>query len=423
MGKLIIPKKILTIVLVLIVVAAAVYFTVLRRGDESTKADSTRTASEEARKPADSPISVKVTPAMRGDLVITLKSPGEAVTDRIITMKAEVSGVVKSLNVRESQRVAEGDLLCELDDREYRLDLESAEADRLKNLSDLLLEKQLSGPEETAAPPESDRMRKAREDYEQSRQEFREGKISEAEFEEAYRKFELTLITSGEKKDEVMAAAKGLTQSEIRVKKARMNLEKCRIRAPFSGIIHDIKISPAEHVTAARELFILVNIDRIQVHAKVLESEVGKIHVGRKAEMKFSAYPDRVFEGRVKAVSPVIDPKDRTCQVIVGMANPGAEIKPGMHAEVEIVTDIHEQRLLVPQEAILVREGRKLAFVVEEGLAKWRYIQVGLENEDFAEILPSERPGEGIREGEMVIIDGHFTLAHDARVRIDRDSP
>ncbi|NOR22511.1 MAG: efflux RND transporter periplasmic adaptor subunit, partial [Candidatus Aminicenantes bacterium] len=49
-----------------------------------------------------------------------------------------------------------------------------------------------------------------------------------------------------------------------------------------------------------------------------------------------------------------------------------------------------------------------------EGLAKWRYIDVGLENEDYAEVL------DGVEEGELVIIEGHFTLAHDARVRIQK---
>jgi len=50
--------------------------------------------------------------------------------------------------------------------------------------------------------------------------------------------------------------------------------------------------------------------------------------------------------------------------------------------------------------------------VVENGLAKWRYIKVGLENEDYAEVL------EGVKEGEPVIVEGHFTLAHDAKVKI-----
>ena len=68
----------------------------------------------------------------------------------------------------------------------------------------------------------------------------------------------------------------------------------------------------------------------------------------------------------------------------------------------------------------ITAKGRKLAFVVQDGLAKWRYVQVGLENDQFAEILPSEREGEGVKEGETVIVDGHFTLAHDARVAIEK---
>ena len=97
------------------------------------------------------------------------------------------------------------------------------------------------------------------------------------------------------------------------------------------------------------------------------------------------------------------------------MANPGGEIKPGMHTEVEIVAEVHKDRLLVPQEAVLVRTGgRKLVFVAEGGLAKWRYVEIGLENEDYAEIL------DGIKEGELVLVDGHSTLAHDAKIRVTK---
>jgi RND family efflux transporter MFP subunit len=133
---------------------------------------------------------------------------------------------------------------------------------------------------------------------------------------------------------------------------------------------------------------------------------------GREVDLRFSAYPDRIFKGKVKAISPIINPDDKTCRVTIDMDNPREEIKPGMHAEVEIVAEVHRDRLLIPQDAILVSGGRKLAFVVEEGLAKWRYLELGLENEDFVEVL------DGIKEGEQVIIKGHFTLAHDARVKI-----
>jgi len=327
-------------------------------------------------------------------------------------MKTDIVGIVKRLNVEESQHVNQGELLVELDDKEYRLELDRVEASRLKVLSELLVEKRFAESEEE--PPHSNKqiVQKAKEEFEKARELYQKGLISRKDFEEASAQYELALIESGEKKEEILAASKGLTQAVIEVKRAKINLEKTRILAPFSGIITDIKISPQEHLTSGRELFTLVNISQIQVHVKVLESEIGRIKVGREVVIRFSAYPEKVFKGKVKAISPVINPEDKTCNVIVEVANPEEEIKPGMHAEVEIPAEIHKDRLLIPQEAVLVRAGRKLAFVVENGLAKWRYIKVGLENEDYAEVL------EGVKEGEFVIIEGHFTLAHDARVRI-----
>ncbi|MFQ5677199.1 MAG: efflux RND transporter periplasmic adaptor subunit, partial [bacterium] len=71
---------------------------------------------------------------------------------------------------------------------------------------------------------------------------------------------------------------------------------------------------------------------------------------------------------------------------------------------------------LVPKEAILIRDQRKLVFIVRDGLAKWCYAETGLENDDFVEILSSTF---GLKPGEMVITSGHYTLVHDARVKIE----
>ena len=419
-SKMILSKKILTITLIVIGICVAVYFFIIKNGAQSEQAETAKEAAEATEKVAETPIPVKVDTARIGELIISLKSPGEAVTNRMVTVKSEVSGIVRKLNVEEGQHVKEGDLLLELDDRQFRLELERAQADRLSKLSELLLEKQFEGADMALEQSEMDIIQKAKKEYERIQELYAKGMISENEFEDAYRQYELALIQSGEKKDEIRSASKGLTQAEIAVKTAQMNLEKTRIIAPFSGIVTDIQISPQEHITNGRDLFVLVNISRIQVHARVLESEIGKMKQGREVILRFSAYPDRVFEGRVKSISPIVNPEDKTCKVIVDVANPKEEIKPGMHAEVEIAAEIHENKLLVPQEAILDRGGRKLAFVVQDDLAKWRYVQVGLENDRFAEILPSEREGEGVKEGETVIVDGHFTLAHDAKVTIEK---
>ena len=406
---MIFPKKILVAALVIIIIGLVVFFLVIKKNP----ADSENISPEipEQASQTDLPLPVKVTPARRGDLIIKLQAPGEAVTNKMIVMKAEVPGVVELFNVEEGKHVQAGDLLLELDDKEYRLELERAEASRLAVLSELLVEKRFSSTEDKPLEANRDAIQRAKQEFEKAGELYRKGLISKKQFEAASSEYELVLIESGEKKEEILAASKGLTQAEIEVKRARLNLEKTKIRAPFSGIITGIQVSPQEHLTSGRELFTLVNISRIQVQAKVLESEVGRMRVGREVAIKFSAYPGRIFKGKTKAISPIIDPEDKTCTVVIEVDNPQEEIKPGMHAEVEIPAEIHKDRLLIPQEAVLVR-GRKLAFVVEDGLAKWRYIQVGLENEDYAEVL------EGVEEGERVIIEGHFTLAHDAKVKV-----
>lgn len=409
---MIFPKKILVSILVVILAGILVYFLFFRSDTENPGNVSSQETAELTTKQEDMPLPVKVTSAKRGTLVIKLKVPGEAVTDNKIIMKAEVSGVVKSLNAEESQHVKKGDLLVELDDREYRLELERAKASRLRVLSEFLVEKRFGLEEESASNVNRHRIQEAKEDYERASELYQKGLIYKKDFEKASSQYELALIESGEKKEEILAVSKGLTQAEVDVKRAQIKMEKTKIHATFSGIITDIKILPQEHLTSGRELFTLVNISQIQVQAKVIESEISKMKVGREVDLKFSAFPEKSFKGRVKAISPIIDPEDRICKVIIEVANPEEKIKPGMHAEAEIAADIHEDRLLVPQEAILVRAGRKLVFVVEDGLAKWRYIEVGLENENYAEVL------EGVREEELVIIEGHFTLAHDARVRM-----
>lgn len=412
---MIFPKKALVISLIVIIAAVLVFFVFIKKRPEISAEESEQDASAKSRSVSEASLPVKVTEAKIGSLIMKLKSPGEAVTNMNITIKAEVSGVIKELNVEESQHVKKEELLVELDDEEYRLNLENAEAERLTKLSEYLVEKRFAEQEETEESLDKEKIQRAKEEYEKARQLYHEGELSKEEFEKSSLEYEMALIVAGEKKEEILAATKRLTQADIAVKEAQLRLEKTKIRAPFFGIVFDIRISPGEHVTAGQELFTLVNISKIQVLAKVLESEISKMKVGREVDLRFSAYPGKVFKGKVRAISPIINSEDRTCKVTIDVANPEEEIKPGMHAEVEIAAEIYEDRLLIPQEAVLVRGGgRKLAFVVEGDLAKWRYIDVGLENEEYAEVL------DGVKEGELVIIEGHFTLAHDAKVRIEK---
>ncbi len=408
---MVLPKRLLLITSgVLILVFLLIYF-VLMNPRKNQENNSDEDFPVEKKKVKEAPIPVKVVKAKRDKLIIRLKSPGQAVCKRIITVKAEVPGVIEELLVDEGKKIKEGDLLVKLNDEKYKLQLKEAESRRLEKLSRFLIEGEeysLSGK----GKKQKFNKEKIEKEYQKALSLYKQGLISEKEFEKAKRNYELMLIESGEKREEIRASVAGLTQAELEVKRAQMELEKTQIKAPFSGVITNIKVSPKEHVQAGQELFTLVDLNSIYVEAKILESEIGKIKEGREVNIRFTGYPSKIFKGYVKAISPIVDPEEKTCKILIDVANPTGEIKPGMHAEVEIAADIYEDRLIIPREAILVRGGRKLAFVVENGLAKWRYIKIGLENERYAEVL------EGVNEGEFVIVEGHFTLAHDAKVKI-----
>jgi len=416
-------KKILTIVLAVILVGVLAFFLYFNKSKEPAAAgEASGPAGQAAKqKPEEMPLPVKAAPVIRADLIMKLKTPGEAVTEKKATIKAEVTGVLKNIQAAEGKHVREGEILAEIDDQDIRLKLERYEASRWKALSDLFLDRQFSGGQgnQPADPKIAEKVNKTREAFDKAGTDFVQGRVPREDMEKAQRDYEMALIESGVKKDDVIASSKGLTSAEIDVKTTKRELEKTEIRAPFDGIVTEIKVSVKENVAAGRDLFTVVNISTIKVVAKVLESEVGKIKIGREAALRFSAYPGKVFKGRVEAVSPIINPEDKTCAVHIVVPNPQEELKPGMHAEVEIVAAIFANRLLVPHDAVLVRAGRKLVFVVEGGLAKWRYIQAGLENEEYVEILEENVPdNEKLKEGEQVITEGHITLAHDAKVQI-----
>jgi RND family efflux transporter MFP subunit len=408
------PKLRVTIlaVTVIIILAAAGFWLYTKKGEEKPASAGGTSSQAQTESQATAPLPVKVVMARMADLEKRIKSPGEVYTERKVTLKAEVRGTLKKLYVQEGKHVRTAELLAELDDTPYRLKLEQDEATRLKCLSELLLDKLFQEPETNKSAEDVLSLKKAEQALAEAEKGFKEGLITQKELEKARQDYELAQIGSGLKRDEIIASSKGLTQAEVNVKISRMELEKTRITAPFAGIITQIKVAPGETIEAGRELFTLVDVSQLKIEARVLETEVGRIKEGREADIRFSAYPGRLFKGRVAAISPLVSAADRTCSVFISLDNPAEEIKPGMHAEVEIVSEIFEKRLLVPQEAVLQRGGRPLVFVVENGLAKWRYIQIGPENEQFVEVL------DGVKEGEQVIVEGHLTLAHDSPVRI-----
>jgi len=318
---------------------------------------------------------------MRDTLWIRVSAAGQAEAYRRTTLTAQVEGAVRDLPVRENQRVAAGGLLVQIDTLESALELAQARADLLA-----------------------------------AQTEYRQLTLFDDEIEDPAVRAE---------RERIARSTSGLDQAEVALRQAELQLDRTRVAAPFGGRVADLAVVEGQHVTAGTELLTVIDLDPIKVEVQVLESELRYLSEGRQASLSFNAYPGEDFVGRVETINPVVDPETSTGRVTVVLPNGDGRIKPGMYAEVSLDAEALPDRVMVPRSAVVERDRRPVVFVYEEGprggLAKWRYVNPGRENETHVEILP-EGPEQGFVEpGEIVLVDGHHYLAHDTPIRLVED--
>ena len=154
------------------------------------------------------------------------------------------------------------------------------------------------------------------------------------------------------------------------------------------------------------------------------ESDLTWIRYAQEVQFEAEAYPGEVFRGRINTINPRVDPETRTARVTVLLSNPDGRVKPGMYARVSIEAESIPDQILVPRVAVLERDRRTMLFVFEgegdQGRAKWRYVTTGAENDSLVALVPDPETSM-VEPGEIVLVDGHHYLVHDATVRLEED--
>jgi len=326
-------------------------------------------------------IPVQGVAATRGELVMSVSAAGQAEAWQKTVLVAQVNGRIVSLPVREGDGVGSGQVVVGLDGAEYQLAVEEAQA---------------------AVADAQNKLREA------------------TLFDDR--------ITDAAVRQERAAAARvrsGVEAAEVRLRRARLDLARTRTGSPIAGRVASLKVVPGAWVRQGDELMTIVDLDPIRVEVQVLESELAHLTPGRTANVSFAAFPGEAFTGRIQTINPIVESGTRTARVTVLVNNPGGRILPGMYARVSLEARRYADRVLVPRSAILERDRRAMLFVYEpgsqDGLAKWRYVTTGLQNESMVEIVSQGVETDSVKAGEVVLTEGHYTLIHDARVRLVED--
>lgn len=357
---------------------------------------------------------VEVLVLERGEFPLRAEATGHLAPWRQSKISAEISGLILERPIEEGQRVQAGQVLLRLDDRESEILLAEAEAALLQARADYAV--QLSNAGELATM-DTTQLAEARKQLKHAEMAFSEGTITEPELNRAKRYFEAIDVLVGNRRGDVAAVATNLTQREQQVEKARLQLERTKVVAPFSGRIADLQVEKGQHVGGGTHLLTLLDDNRMKVSVDVLEGDLVHITPGVSANVVVPSYSDEVFQGYVHAVNPLIDPKTGSGRITVALRNPGGRLVSGLYADVALETNRLQDRIVAPSEAVIVRQGRDVVFLVKGGRSYWMYVIVGERSGNFTEIIRGDPPSI-VEPGDSLIVTGNYALAHDVPVDI-----
>jgi len=372
-------------------------------GDEESDEDS-----GSAKKPKPKTTSVNASRVIRGNLVIPVIAEGSIRARNAADIHAEVSGRIQSIPVKEGQTVRKGTLIARLDDREYRVALEEARSSYLEALGRLAVDEDTLNSD-TADAALQDRISKLD-------AMLAEGTITAAEHSERKLALEVEAVKHGAHRSELVQVRSGLAAARAAREKAELNLERTEIRAPFGGVISDLKLTAGQNITPGDLVCNLVDNVNLEAEVAVLESDLKGLEVGRPVRLQIPAIAETLAV-KVDVMSPRLDADSRTCNLLMRFQDPDGRVRPGMFARASIAGEILPDRLLVPREAILTRDGRPLLFKVESNKAEWVYVELGKSNDRFVEVAKILQGGP-LEPGTPVVVSDHLTLTHDAPVKI-----
>lgn len=176
------------------------------------------------------------------------------------------------------------------------------------------------------------------------------------------------------------------------------------LKANHKGVIVGLYVEMGDHLDPSVPVITIADTSRLRCVLDVYEKDIGKIKKGQEVKVKVSAFPNKIFSGRVNYVSPRVDENSRTVKVRVDIENPRSELKFGMFVAAQIKIGI-QHAVMIPDSAVQEVEGKSITFVAKGNQAFVpRSVTLGERSNGFVEII------SGLREGETIISKGGFIL-------------
>ncbi len=177
------------------------------------------------------------------------------------------------------------------------------------------------------------------------------------------------------------------------------------LKAPIDGVIIERTATVGELVEKGKAIYTISDPSQLWAIAEVNERDIAAVKLGQNAAFTTLAYPDEKFHGKVVLIGNQVEAGSRTVEARIAVDHADGRLKPGMFADVEIVTTMLANVLLIPDRALETEGEKQIVFVALDGNKfEKRVVKLGLEQSGRVQIL------DGVKAGENVVTDGGFIL-------------
>jgi len=362
------------------------------------------------------------------EIVQTVVATGRIQPVTQVNISADVSAKIMRLAVKEGEWVEKGQFLLELDRERYLAEVESAEANLRSSEADAAV---------------------VRENLDKAEKDLARMQDLKQKSLESVANFDAAASAVGVEKARLRSALDRVEQSRASLKQARDALSKTTIYAPMAGTVSKLNKEVGEIALGSQfqedVILEIANLSGMEALVDVDENDIVQLSLGDMATIEVDALPGVTFEGTVteiassaKIAAQGTSDQKTEFEVKVAVLNPGTELRPGMTASADIVTEVRDSALGVPIQSVAVRTPDQIGaaakgddagdagdagpaftpdkdgfvqivFVVEDGVAHAKQVKTGIQSDTHIELV------EGIDAGEQVVVGSYRAISRDLK--------
>ena len=372
-------------------------------------------------------IEVMTAPAISRQLPRFFEANGSLAADEQTDVAPAIAGKVIAVGVDLGSYVQRGAVLVRLDDRDARIRLDQAQAQVAQAQASVRQAEARIGlrPGQPFDPANVAEVGSARVALELAEKQLRRyerliesGDVSrsaydqqKAQRDQLRQQYEAALTAARQNYAAVQTARTAVEAAQTQVEQARKNIADAVVMAPISGYVADRTADLGEYVTTSSKVATIVRTNPLRARIDIPEQMLANVRTGQSVSVTTSSYPDRAFNGRVTRISPNVTATSRTLTVEAEVENGEGLLKPGQFATVRIMQPQSEPAVLIPARAIRTEGNVSRVFVIKDGRAEQRLVQLGQTEGDLVEAK------SGVAENEQVATTNIEQLSDGAIVK------